>query len=80
MPTTSEVPTPTYTPVPPVTVSKISEVPTVDVQPVPTYNPVPQPKPLPPGWWRLLPPWEVAGGSEGAYRVQEGKRQILALA
>jgi hypothetical protein len=80
-PTTSEVPTPTYTPAPPVTVSKISEVPVVDVPTVPTYTPASQPKPLPSGWWRHIPPsMFVEDAREGAYRVQEGKRQILALA
>ena len=70
---------PTYMPV---TVPKISEVPTVDVPTVPTYetSPVPQPTPLPRRWWRLLPPWKVTDGSEGAYKVHAGKRQILALA
>jgi hypothetical protein len=84
-PTTADVPPPpTYTPV---TVPKISEVPAVDVPTVPTYDtptydtyPTPQPEPLPPGWWRLLPPDAVASGSEGAYKVQAGKKQILALA
>ena len=80
-------PSPTYTPVPPysptpISTPQISEVPTVDVQPVPTYDtgPMPQPEPLPPGWWRLIPPDAVAGGREGAYKVQTGKKQILALA
>jgi len=79
-PTTAEVATPTYTPV---TVPKISEVPAVDVPTVPTYEttPVPQPEPLPPGWWRLLPPsLFTEDAKEGAYKVQAGKRQILALA
>jgi hypothetical protein len=83
VPKISEVPTtvPKISEVP-TTVPKISEVPTVDVLTVPTYDkhPTLQPTSLPPGWWRLLPPWEVAGGGEGAYNVQAGKRQILALA
>jgi hypothetical protein len=79
-PTTADVPSPpAYTPV---AVPKISEVPAVDVPTVPTsYTyPTPQPSPLPPGWWRLLPPDAVADGSKGAYEVQAGKKQILALA
>jgi hypothetical protein len=77
-PPTAEVPTPpAYTPV---TVPKISEVPTVDVPTVPPYDVTPVPQPLPPGWWRFLPPDAFAGGSEGAYKVQSGKKQILALA
>jgi hypothetical protein len=79
-PPTYTVTTPTYTPVSSITVPKISEVPTMDVPTVPTPDTVPVPPPLPPMWWRLLPPDAVAGGSEGAYRVQEGKKQILALA
>jgi polyhydroxyalkanoate synthesis regulator phasin len=74
---TYTVTTPTY---PPITVPKISEIPTVGVQPAPTPDTVPQPTPLPPGWWRLLPPDSVAEGNEGAYKVQEGKKQVLALA
>jgi hypothetical protein len=81
-PSTADVPfPPTYTPV---TVPKIGEVPTVDVPTVPTYEtaPEPRPTPLPPGWWRLLPPslFSADRAGEGAYRVQEGKRQILLLA
>jgi hypothetical protein len=77
-PPTYTVTTPTYTPA---TVPKISEVPTVDVPTVPTPDTVPVPPPLPPGWWRLLPPDAVAENSrEGAYKVQTGKKQILALA
>jgi len=80
-PTMADVPPPpTYTPV---TVPKISEVPTVDVPTVPTYDtyPTPQPSPLPPGWWRLLPPSLFTEDSkEGAYKVQAGKRQVLLLA
>jgi hypothetical protein len=79
--TTADVPPPpTYTPV---TVPKISEVPTPDIRPVPTYDtyPAPQPEPLPPGWWRLLPPSLFTEDSkEGAYKVQAGKRQVLLLA
>jgi hypothetical protein len=81
-PTTANVPSPsTY---PPVTVPRISEVPTVGVPPAPINekSPTPRQTRLPFGWWRFLPPWKVAddraGG--GAYKVQEGKRQILALA
>jgi hypothetical protein len=71
----------TYTPVPPTTVPQISEVPLLEVPTVPTPDTVPEPQPLPPGWWRLLPPGMFAeDAKEGAYRVQEGKRQILALA
>jgi hypothetical protein len=81
-PTTVNVPSPpTYTPV---TVPKISEIPTVDVPTVPTYekSPTPRQTRLPSGWWRFLPPWKIADdrASGGAYKVQEGKRQILALA
>jgi len=77
-PTAVTIPSPpTYTPV---TVPKISEVPTVDVPSVPTYDTGVY-KRLPSGWWRLLPPsMFVEDAREGAYRVQEGKRQILALA
>jgi hypothetical protein len=81
-PTTANVPSPsTY---PPVTVPRINEVPTVGVSPAPINekSPTPRQTRLPFGWWRFLPPWKVAddraGG--GAYKVQEGKRQILALA
>jgi len=81
-PTTANVPSPsTY---PPVTVPRISEVPTVGVPPAPINekSPTPRQTRLPFGWWRFLPPWKVADdrADGGAYKVQEGKRQILALA
>jgi polyhydroxyalkanoate synthesis regulator phasin len=81
-PTTANVPSPsTY---PPVTVPRISEVPTVGVPPAPINekSPTPRQTRLPFGWWSFLPPWKVADdrAGEGAYKVQEGKRQILALA
>jgi polyhydroxyalkanoate synthesis regulator phasin len=79
-PTADVPPTPTYTPI---SVPQISEVPTVDVPTMPTYDayPMPQPEPLPSGWWRFLPPsMFTEGAKEGAYNVQSGKKQILALA
>jgi len=82
---TSDVPPPpTYTPVPtyempPVYTSRV-DVPPTDVPKVPLLE-GPPPTPLPHGWWRLLPPGMFAeDNKEGAYRAQEGKRQILALA
>jgi len=79
-PTTSEVATPTYAHI---TVSKISDDLWRDVPTVPVYDtvPAPLPMPLPPMWWRLLPPGSIAGdGREGAYKMQFGRKQVLALA
>jgi hypothetical protein len=79
-PTAANVPSPlTY---PPVTVPKIGEVPTADVPTVPSREAPPPAESLPRRWWRLLPPHIFFSDrtGEGAYRVQEGKKQILALA
>ena len=57
-------------------------MPTYDVPTVSVYDEDKYPKPLPRGWWHLLPPhiFFTDRASEGVYNVQEGKRQILALA
>jgi hypothetical protein len=47
---------------------------------VPPNETTPPPESLPPGWWWLIPPNMSTEDKEGAYNVQEGKRQILALA
>jgi len=68
------------------TVPKIRRTPTYRVPTASTYSTTPPPRRPPPrrlpsGWWHLLPPRIFAdrtGG--GAYKVQGGKRQILALA
>ncbi len=87
MPTMADVPPPpTYPPVPTYDAPPIDTPwtpPSRDVPDVPPHKttPVPQPEPLPRGWWRLIPPSVFAEDTrEGAYRVQEGKRQILLLA
>jgi hypothetical protein len=81
--TTSTTPTMATIPSPPTytstTVPKISEVSAVDVPTVPTYETTPTP--LPPRWWRIIPPSVfIEDAKEGAYKVQAGKRQILLLA
>jgi hypothetical protein len=79
-PTAANVPSPlTY---PPVAVPKIGEVSTADVPTVPSREAPPPAESLPRRWWRLLPPHTFFSDrtGEGAYRVQEGKKQILALA
>ena len=60
-------------------------VPTLDMVwvPTPTVKPIPapEPAPLPPWWWRFVPPDLFGvGGRQGAYRVQSGRKQVLALA
>ena len=87
-------PSPTYTPlaVPQLTTYDVPTyyVPTVSTSDVPTYYVPTEPayyvptEPLPYGWWRFLPPGiffgDRTGTGDGAYKVQEGKKQILALA
>ncbi|MFZ8811211.1 MAG: hypothetical protein ACO2PN_24285, partial [Pyrobaculum sp.] len=78
-PMTYVPPMPTYTPlgVPRLTTYDIPTVPTPDV---PTYDRYT--RRLPYGWWLHLPPhiFFADRAGEGAYKVQEGKKQILALA
>ena len=83
-PTADVPPPPAYTPVPtyemPPVYTPRGGVPQPDVPKVPLLE-GPPPTPLPPGWWRLLPPSMFTEDTkEGAYRVQEGKKQILLLA
>jgi exonuclease VII small subunit len=84
-PTVDVPPTPTYTPLVPQFTTY--DVPTVPTYTSPTYTTTTPtydryPRRLPYGWWRFLPPHMFADRrtGEGAYKVQEGKKQILALA
>ena len=90
VPTYDVTPPSTYTSVPtykttPVNTNWVNvpplDVPTSEAPPPKELPDVPPPTPLPPGWWRLLPPSMFAeDNKEGAYKVQTGKKQILLLA
>jgi hypothetical protein len=82
-----QIPTPTHKPariyVGDTPYVAVHPIPILDITwvPTPTVGPISVPEPLPPWWWRLFPPDAFAGGGrQGAYRVQSGRRQLLALA